>query len=109
MNNIISGIVLISLLAPIALPVAPAIRDKISAPYSVGDAATLDDVIAASDAILLCTVTKGGSRVEGEERTLNTIKFLREHGYALQEATPVDMFPHTAEVEVVSCLVREEA
>ena len=29
MNNIISGIVLISLLAPIALPVAPAIRDKI--------------------------------------------------------------------------------
>ena len=62
MNNIISGIVLISLLAPIALPVAPAIRDKISAPYSVGDAATLDDVIAASDAILLCTVTKGGSR-----------------------------------------------
>ena len=37
------------------------------------------------------------------------IKFLREHGYALQEATPVDMFPHTAEVEVVSCLVREEA
>lgn len=79
MNNIISGIVLISLLAPIALPVAPAIRDKISAPYSVGDAATLDDVIAASDAILLCTVTKGGSRVEGEERTLNTIKFLREH------------------------------
>ena len=79
MNNIISGIVLISLLAPIALPVAPAIRDKISAPYSVGDAATLDDVIAASDAVLLCTVTKGGSRVEGEERTLNTIKFLREH------------------------------
>ena len=37
------------------------------------------------------------------------IKFLGEHGYALQEATPVDMFPHTAEVEVVSCLVRADA
>ena len=32
------------------------------------------------------------------------IKILGEHGYALQEATPVDMFPHTAEVEVVSLL-----
>lgn len=37
------------------------------------------------------------------------IKFLSEHGYALQEATPVDMFPHTAEVEVVSCLVRGDS
>ena len=101
MNKIISGIVLISLLAPIALPVAPAIRDKISAPYSVGDAATLDDVIAASDAILLCTVTKGGSRVEGEERTLNTIKFLREHeksavtdytAYIIEERTSGGVF-----------------
>lgn len=34
------------------------------------------------------------------------IKILGEHGYALQEATPVDMFPHTAEVEVVSLLTR---
>ena len=34
------------------------------------------------------------------------IKFLGEHGYDLQEATPVDMFPHTAEVEVVSLLSR---
>lgn len=37
------------------------------------------------------------------------IKFIGEHGYALQEATPVDMFPHTAEVEVVSCLVRADS
>ena len=79
MNNFISGIVLISLLAPIALPVAPAIRGSVSAPYSVGDAETLDDVIGASDAVLLCTVTKGGSRIEGGERTPSTIAFLREH------------------------------
>ena len=32
------------------------------------------------------------------------IKFLGERGYALQEATPVDMFPHTAEVETVVLL-----
>ena len=32
------------------------------------------------------------------------IKFLGEHGYDLQEATPVDMFPHTAEVETVVLL-----
>lgn len=37
MNSFISGIVLISLLAPIALPVAPAVRDSVSEPYSVGD------------------------------------------------------------------------
>lgn len=34
------------------------------------------------------------------------IKFLGEHGYDLQEATPVDMFPHTAEVETV-CLLSQ--
>ena len=34
------------------------------------------------------------------------IKFLGEHGYNLQEATPVDMFPHTAEVETV-CLLSQ--
>lgn len=79
MNNFISGIVLISLLAPIALPVAPAIRDSVAEPYSVGEAETFDDVLEASDAILLCTVTKGDSRIEGEERAPNTIKFLREH------------------------------
>ncbi len=32
------------------------------------------------------------------------VKFLKENGYVLQEATPVDMFPHTAEVETV-CLL----
>mgnify|MGYP006903502145 FL=1 len=47
MNNFISGIVLISLLAPIALPVAPAIRDSVAEPYSVGEAETFDDVLEA--------------------------------------------------------------
>ena len=66
MNNFISGIVLISLLAPIALPVAPAIRDSVAEPYSVGEAETFDDVLEASDAILLCTAV---SRARSGHRT----------------------------------------
>ena len=35
------------------------------------------------------------------------IKHLTENGYKLKEVQPVDMFPHTSQIEVVTLLVRE--
>ncbi|MBQ8589382.1 MAG: 23S rRNA (uracil-5-)-methyltransferase RumA, partial [Firmicutes bacterium] len=35
------------------------------------------------------------------------IKVLTEGGYRLEEAQPVDMFPHTANVECVCKLIKE--
>ena len=75
------------------------------------DVAILDPPRAGCDERLLDTVVKVGPErivyVSCDPATLaRDIKYLVEHGYKFVEATPVDMFPHTAHCEVVSLLQR---
>lgn len=77
------------------------------------DVVILDPPRAGCDEKLLETVVKVGPEkivyVSCDPATLaRDVKYLGEHGYRFMEATPVDMFPHTTHVEVVSYLVKEE-
>ncbi|MBQ1228511.1 MAG: class I SAM-dependent RNA methyltransferase, partial [Firmicutes bacterium] len=79
---------------------------------SQADVAILDPPRAGCDVRLLEAVVKAEpSRivyVSCDPATLaRDIKWLGENGYEFVEATPCDMFPHTAHCEVVTKLVRK--
>ncbi|MDD6043371.1 MAG: 23S rRNA (uracil(1939)-C(5))-methyltransferase RlmD [Eubacteriaceae bacterium] len=75
------------------------------------DVVFLDPPRAGCDERLLDSVAEVGPEkivyISCDPATLaRDIKYLGEKGYAFEEATPVDMFPWTGHVEVVTCLQR---
>ena len=83
-------------------------------PAAKPDVVILDPPRAGCDGVLIEAVAKAAPKkivyVSCDPATLaRDIKLLTELGYELKEATPVDMFPHTGHVEVVTLLVRTQA
>ena len=109
-NAVINGIVNARYICDKAEDVLPIQAEQ--EPVKRASIAILDPPRAGCRPKLLETVADLGIErivyVSCDPATLaRDIKLLGDRGYALREVSPVDMFPHTAEVEAAALLVKE--
>ena len=76
------------------------------------DVVIMDPPRSGSDEAFLSSVVKlSPKRVVyvscGPDTLARDLKYLTKKGYKVEEATPVDMFPFTNHIEVVTCLTKE--
>ena len=76
------------------------------------DVVIMDPPRSGSDEAFLSSIVKlAPKRVVyvscGPDTLARDLKYLTKKGYKVEEATPVDMFPFTNHIEVVTCLTKE--